>query len=273
MNAGIIFNPKRYVKIGISILGLALVSLAMACSTSFTLATEDRDDSFTVGDSPRLVVNNTNGRIIVNPGTDDTIKVQTTLKKPDDLKYDVTQSGDTISVEVKNQRSGVFHLGRSTGADIEITAPPNTTVELRTSNGKVEIYGMQRSGTLRTSNSKIVMEDVSGDFVVVTSNGKVTITRAIGTFDVETSNGRIEFNGEIVSGGNNSMTTSNGSVEITLLGTPSVELDASTSNGSVTTSLPILTTNFGDEHHIVGTIGSGDADLFVRSSNGSVTVQ
>jgi hypothetical protein len=28
-----------------------------------------------------------------------------------------------------------------------------------------------------------------------------------------------------------------------------------------------------DEHHIVGTIGTGDADLFVRSSNGSVKVQ
>ena len=69
------------------------------------------------------------------------------------------------------------------------------------------------------------------------------------------------------------MTTSNGGITITLKGTPSVNLDASTSNGSITTKLPILTTSTGDEDHLVGTIGAGDADLFVRTSNGSVTIQ
>ena len=64
-----------------------------------------------------------------------------------------------------------------------------------------------------------------------------------------------------------------GSVEIKLHGTPSVNLDASTGNGSVTIGLPILTTSPGDEHHQVGTIGAGDAELFVRTSNGSVMIQ
>ena len=68
------------------------------------------------------------------------------------------------------------------------------------------------------------------------------------------------------------MTTSNGSVDIKLQGTPSVELDASTGNGSITTKLPILTTSPGDKHQVVGTIGDGDAELFVRTSNGSVMV-
>ena len=52
-----------------------------------------------------------------------------------------------------------------------------------------------------------------------------------------------------------------------------MELDASTGNGSITTRLPILTTSAGDEDHIVGTIGAGEADLFVKTSNGSVMVQ
>lgn len=272
MNSATIVNPRKHVKIGLSILGLLLVSLAVACGTSIVAPTEARDDSFAVGESPRIVVSNSNGRITVNPGTDDAIRVQATLKRPDDLKYEATQSGDTIVVELEVQRRGFF-FGQGPGADIEITAPSNTLVELRTSNGTVELYGMHRSGTLRTSNGKIVMEDVSGDFDVHTSNGSVTIAQATGTFDVETSNGRIVFNGEMVSGGNNRMKTSNGSVEVTLQGTPSVELDASTSNGSIITRLPILTTFSGDEHHIVGTIGTGDADLFVRTANGSVTVR
>ena len=254
-------------------LGVLFVFLTAACSEGFTGPTETRDDSFVVGGSPRVVVSGSNGRIVVNPGTDGTVRVQATLRKPDDLEYETAQEGDTISVEAKEKGRGIFNFAESPGADIEITAPSNTRVELRTSNGRVEVYGMHRSGTVRTSNGKIVMEDVTGDFDISTANGGVTIAQASGTFDVETSNGRIDFDGEMAPGGDNRMTTSNGSVAIKLQGTPSVKLDASTVNGSVTTRLPILTTSPGDERHLVGTIGAGDAELFVRTSNGSVMIQ
>ena len=260
-------------KSGLWILGVLLVFLTAACSSGFTVPTETRDDSFVVGQSPRVVVSGDNGRIIVNPGTDGTVTVQATLRKPDDLEYKITQQGDTISVEAKEKRRGIFNLGESPGADIEITAPSNTRLELRTSNGRVEVYGMHQSGTVRTLNGKIVMEDVIGNFELSTSNGGVTITLASGTFDVETSNGRIEFDGELTSGGNNRMTTSNGRVEIKLQGTSSVKLDASTRNGSVTARLPILTTSPGDERYLVGAIGASDAELFIRTSNGSITIQ
>ena len=260
-------------KSGLLILGVLLVSLTVACSSGFGGPTETRDHSFVVGETPRVVVSGDNGRIIVKPGTDGTVRVQATLRKPDDLKYEVTQEGHSISVEAKKKRRGFLNFGDSPGADIEITAPLNTRVELRTSNGGVEVYGMHQSGTVRTSNGKIVMEDLIGDFDLSTTNGSVTITLARGTFDVETVNGRIEFDGEIVPGGINRMTTVNGSVEIKLQGTPSVKLEASSGNGSVTTRFPILTTSTGDKRHLVGTIGVGDAELFVRTINGSVTIQ
>ena len=117
------------------------------------------------------------------------------------------------------------------------------------------------------------MGGLTGDFDVHASNGSVDIARATGTFDIETSNGRIDFAAVIVPGVDNRMTTSNGSAEITSHGTPSVKLDASTTNGSIKARSPILTTFSGDKHHIVGTIGAGDAELFVKTANGSVTVQ
>ena len=201
------------------------------------------------------------------------VRVQAILRKPNDLEYKAIQEGNTIRIDAKEQGLGIFNFGGSPGADIDITAPSDTRVELRTSNGRVEVHGMQQSGTVRTSNGKIVMEDVTGDFDISTSNGAVTISLASGTFDAKTTNGRIEFDGELAAGGTNRMATVNGSVEITLQGTPSVQLDASTVNGSVTTRIPILTTSPGDERHLVGTIGAGDAELFVRTTNGSVLVR
>ena len=254
-------------------LGVLLVFLAVACDLGDSGPTETREASFIVGESPTIVVSGSNGSITVNSGTEGTVRVQATLRKPDDVEYEASQEGDTINVEAREKSRGIFNFGQSPGADIEITAPSNTRVDLRTSNGRVEVYGMRQSGTVRTSNGQIVMEDVAGNFDVSTSNGAVTIKLASGTFDVETLNGRIEFDGEMAAGGNNRMTTSNGSVHIKLLGAPSIQLDASTRNGSVTSRFPILTTTTGDERHLVGTIGDGDADLFIRTTNGSVTIR
>ena len=249
------------------------VGLASACSLGSGGSTEIRDDSFVVGHSPRLVVSSDNGRVIVNSGPDRSVSVKATLRKSNDIEYQITQVGDVISVRAKTDDGGIFNFGESPGADIEITTPSNTAVELRSSNGSVEVYGIQESGTLRTTNGKIVLDNVSGDFNIVTTNGGVAITQAIGSFDVETKNGRIKFDGKLTSGGSNRLTTTNGNVEIKLQGTPSVKLDASTSNGSVNTEYPILTSSPGDEHHLVGTIGAGEAVLLVRTSNGSVVIR
>ncbi len=278
MNVRIIVTSANHMKSGLWMVGVLLVFLTTtACSEGFTGSTEARDDSFIVGESPTVVVSGGNGRIIVSPGADGTVRVQANLRKPDDLEYETTQEGDTISVDAKEKSLGIFNFifnfGQSPGADIEITAPSNTRVELRTSNGRVEVYGMHQSGTVRTSNGKIVMEDVVGDFDISTTNGSVTVAQASGIFDVEAINGRIDFGGELAPGGNNRMRTINGSVQIKLRGTPSVKLDASTRNGSVTTRFPILTTSLGDERHVVGTIGAGEAKLFVRTINGSVMIQ
>ena len=260
-------------KAGLCMLVVLPVLLAVACGEGSAGPTETRDDSFVVGESPRVVASGGDGRIIVNPGTDGTVRVRATPRKPDKIQYEAAQEGDRISFRAREKSGGIFNFGESPGADFEITAPSNTKVELQTSNGNVEDYGMHQSGTVRTSNGKIVMEDVIGDFDISTSNGEVSITLASGTFDVETSNGRIEFDGELGPGGNNRMTTVNGSIAIKLKGTPSVKLDASTRNGSVTTRFPILTTSPGDERHLVGTIRAGDAELFVRTSNGSIKIQ
>jgi len=100
----------------------------------------------------------------------------------------------------------------------------------------------------------------------------VSVENGVGSFDVETSNGRITIDAELLAGGTNRMRTSNGSITVTLLGEPSIELDASTGNGSVSSDHPILTTNSGD-HHLRGTIGGGAAGLVIRTSNGSATIR
>jgi DUF4097 and DUF4098 domain-containing protein YvlB len=264
---------------------MAVILLAAAGCTAGP--TETRDDSFSVNGTTTLVVNSDNGWIKVNAGTNNEVRVQATLRGIDRIDYEVSQVGNTITVLAEIDQGWFIS---NVGVDITITAPVNADVELETSNGAIELNGIEGTGTLRTSNGKIVLENVKGDFEGETSNGKIEVDTFEGTaflrtsnggldlqgvtgeVDAETSNGGVSYSGDMIAGGDNRLITSNGNVDVELLGTPSIKLDASTSNGDIASELPITATTTSDDH-LVGTIGDGEADLYIRTSNGDVTIR
>ncbi len=269
--------------VAVMVMAITLL-VAAGCSAG---PTETRDDSFSVNGTATLVVNGDNGWITVNTGTDDEVRIQATLRGIDRIDYQVSQDGNTITVLAEIDQGWFIS---NVGVDITITAPVSTDVELEISNGAIELNGIEGTGTLRTSNGEIVLENVKGDFEGRTSNGKIEVDtlegaaflrtsnggldlqEVTGEVDAETSNGGISYSGDMIAGGDNRLITSNGNVDVELLGTPSIELDASTSNGDITSELPITATTTGDDH-LVGTIGDGEADLYIRTSNGNVMIR
>jgi DUF4097 and DUF4098 domain-containing protein YvlB len=224
---------------------MATVLLIAGCTVSVDFGdgpTENRDDMFKVGGSPTLEVDSFNGHIIVKTSSGSEIRVEAELRKADRIDYQVTQNGDTVKVEAKKKGTVI---GTGPTANIDVTVPPSTVLDLETSNGKIEISGIEESGTLRTSNGKIHLTDVKGDFQARTSNGDINVDGLEGSARLDTSNGSIDFKGTLLSGGDNEMTTSNGRVTVVLEGEPSVHLDASTSNGTVTSERAILATETG----------------------------
>lgn len=259
-----------------------------ACTTQSAISTET--DNFTVGDSLTLKVDTFGGRIEVNAGSDSVVTVRAELKDVRRIKYEAIQSGDEVIVTADKTGTWWFP-GGNTQADIYVTVPTNTTLRLKTSNGEIEVKGTTRGGILETSNGSIVLEDVKGDFeaatsngaveidtidgsaFVRTSNGKVTVREAKGEFNIKSSNGQVSFSGELTPGGSNRLVTSNRSIDVELTGTPSVQIDASTSNGEVIhDDVAILATKT-ETDHLIGTIGAGGAELYVETSNGDVTIK
>jgi hypothetical protein len=258
-----------------------------ACTTQSAISTET--DNFTVGDSLTLEVDSFGGRIEVNAGVDNVVKVRAELRDIRRIKYEAIQRGDEIIVTAENKGKWWFPAG-NTQADIYVTVPANTALRLETSNSRIKVQGTTHGGILNTSNDDIVLEQVQGDFEVTTSNGAVTIDtlhgnafvrtsnasvtlqEAKGEFNVKTSNGNVSFSGEMTPGGSSRLLTSNESIEVELTGMPSVHLDASTSNENVKCALPILATKT-DSDHLIGTIGAGEADLYIETSNGDVTIK
>ena len=259
-----------------------------ACTTQSAVSTET--DDFNVGDSVTLKVTTLGGRIEVNAGSDNVVSVRAELRDIRRIKYEAIQSGDEVIITAEKTGKWWFPAG-NTQADIYVTVPANTALRLETSNGKIEVTGTTRGGILETSNGGIALEDVKGDFeattsngeveidtidgsaFVRTSNGEVAVQEAKGAFNIKTSNGSISFSGEMTPGGSNRLVTSNDSIEIEMTGTPSLNLDASTSNGEVKhPGVAILATKT-DADHLIGTIGAGEAELYIETSNGDVTIK
>ena len=280
---------KTFLHLILITLTIASVVLLLFVNAGCSIGpTETREDSFSVIGQPRIIVKSENGNIEINAGSSNEVLIEATLRDAPRVKYEVSQTGDIITVDVKVERHwGFWGMG---GADITVTAPAATNLELNTSNGLIELHGIRGSGSLETSNGRLVLDDVKGDFegrtsngrievesmegsaFLRTSNGSVHINASEGEFDIQTSNGSISFNGNMTAGGSNRLVTSNGNVDVKLLGTPSVVLDAETSNGDVSSELPILAT-VTKKDRLVGEIGEGEADLYIRTSNGSVNIR
>ena len=187
------------------------------------------------------------------------------------MSYEATERDGGVVVRATQTRSGDFR-SRSPGAEFVITAPPGTSIDFDTSNGRVAVEGLEGSGRVHSSNGRITLEDVSGDFDVATSNGAVEASGFSGTLVASTSNGDISFSGALNAGSRNELRTSNGDITVRLPEGAGVAIDASTSRGQVRINRPIDASLTGDRF-VIGVVGTGEADLVLRTSNGSVTIR
>ena len=278
-----------------SLVGSALEHVGDTVDAAFVGADETlREDSFTVAGTPSLIVDNFNGRVeIMGDGDDGVVNVAATLRHADRISYSAVQQGDTIRIEAKPgpKRSFMGWLFLNRGAHVRVWTPGKSDVKVRSSNGRISISDLHGTGSLRTSNGRIEARSIRGRFEMATSNsridarhvegdlslessnGRITVSDARGVVRAETSNGAIRFGGELRPGGDNLLRTSNGSIEAELKGEPSVSLKAGTSNGSIRWRDDVKLVGEQRKRSLHGVIGKGDADLTLRTSNGSIVIE
>ena len=137
-----------------------------------------------------------------------------------------------------------------------VLAPQSTDINATSSNGSLSVTDVRGKIQLRTSNGSINLMDVGGDVVADTSNGSV---------NASLSGSKWEGQGLDIS-------TSNGSVRLSIPDNYNAHLTAGTSNGSINVGFPI-TVSGRLNRDIDTTLGSGGPTIRVRTSNGSVSLQ
>lgn len=262
-------------RVAVAAIGAAALAACSAASTETRLV----EDSFTVAAPARMEVSIDNGSIeITSEGSNgNTIQVTARVRNPDRVTYDTSQEGGTVRVRAQSREGFGFFGGGSTGVDLVVSVPPEISLELESSNGRIEVNRVDGPISAKTSNGRVTITESTGDIEVGTSNGRVELSGVQGQVEVQTSNGAISYQGTLRPGSENKLQTSNGGIEVSLADTPGVEIDASTSNERVSSSLPVAIegtiegTTSGNQ--LRGTIGGGGSKLELRTSNGSISIR
>ncbi|HET6278892.1 MAG TPA: DUF4097 family beta strand repeat-containing protein, partial [Candidatus Polarisedimenticolia bacterium] len=173
----------------------------------------------------------------------------------DRYKLSFEESAEELRVVARKKEGFSSWFGWSDGGlEIEVEVPSETAIDLDTSGGGIRV------------------DDVRGDVRAETSGGGVRIGNVTGSIDASSSGGPVEASFAPGSQASGRLSTSGGGVRVWLDRDANVEIDASTSGGTVSCDLPITARGGMSRSSLRGTIGSGGPRLTLRSSGGSILI-
>jgi DUF4097 and DUF4098 domain-containing protein YvlB len=191
-----------------------------------------------------------------------------------------------FEIEVPTETRTLLHTG---GGSITLSGLRGAS-EVKTSGGSIEVSGLSGKLEAHTSGGAIRLREVTGDAHVETSGGSIEVEALDGSLEAHTSGGGIRINkvsgyveakssgGPIhaaYSRGNRHggvLETSGGSIEVAIDPSANLNLDASTSGGSVHSDLPVRVVGTISHSSLHGSIGSGGEELRLHTSGGSINI-
>jgi hypothetical protein len=162
--------------------------------------------------------------------------------------------------------------GHTSGGGIKLIGCSGD-VKVHTSGGGIESRDGKGPLELNTSGGGITVRTHEGDVRAHTSGGGITAESIQGNVNAGTSGGSIRATLVAQPSGECRLNTSGGGITIGLPENAAVELDASTSAGSVSSDFAVTVTGEHKKSHLQGPINGGGPLLHLRSSAGSIRVQ
>jgi DUF4097 and DUF4098 domain-containing protein YvlB len=272
--------------------------------------------TFTVTGRPELALDTFDGAIELHSWDRNEIEVEIEKRAMDQslidqIKVDAAQQGDTITVKVTGPER-TRHRGMTIGVNISPTArlrvavPRNTNLNVLSGDGSIKIEAVEGRIVLHTGDGSVTGTRLGGDIQVRSGDGTIRITDSTGKLDLETTDGsigveakpavlrartgdgsiRATIQPETAMTDNWELTTSDGSVTVTLPGAFNTELDAETSDGVVRATHPLLSSDDSDGHDgenreerrehrrsLRAKMGDGGKTLRIRTGDGTIRIE
>jgi DUF4097 and DUF4098 domain-containing protein YvlB len=246
-----------------AIAGAALLLVSTALNAAVK---ETEEMTFDVASGARVSLENINGDIKINRGSEGKVKLVAYKKAGkqeylDELKVVTDADKNYVRIETRHPKSegGWFKWGNDSSGSVayELEVPEDVDLDsITTVNGDVEISG------------------VNGLVKAETVNGSLTASGLIGDVNLETVNGSVEADFDRLAEGQRVTADAvNGKIVLLVPSDTSARVTAETVNGSINAG------DFGLEpekgfvgRDLSGEIGGGDARISLDTVNGSIRI-
>jgi hypothetical protein len=210
------------------------------------------EQTFEVGDAPRLEIDNFAGAITVRQGADGVVQVTATKKansrsRLDRIQVTMSEQEDGLLI-----RSRMTPMGGNASVDLEITAPADSRLAIVTGAGAVDV------------------RSITGPIDVRSGAGQVELRGARGSVGVDLGAGQIIYEG--TPSGDCRFNTGAGEVLLRLPADLNMEVDLGTGMGAV--SVDFAVDGLVRPREVKGTIGDGSqGSISAHTGVGAVTLR
>src|ERR1051325_8338552 len=226
----------------------AIVALLLASTVTF--AQQKKDLRYSVQPGATISVTNDYGPITVHAASGNQVVISATPHSTK-VEIDGNQSGNRIDVRSHFLQKASPVEG---AVDYDVQIPAAASIVLRTANGTVKVQSVNgdisvESDTgsvdvrdtmnghvhVRTMGGPVTLANIQNGHVELTSvSGDVTLNNVSGSLVSANTNGAaIHFTGDCSGGGEYSLSTHSGNIDVALPANASVDVTARSMNGSV----------------------------------------
>jgi DUF4097 and DUF4098 domain-containing protein YvlB len=244
---------------------------------------EREEKRFQTSGKPDVTLGTFDGSIEIRPWDKAQVEVIVEKRGVDkaavsELQIEAVQSGDKVTVEVKNPRAHTgFHFGPSPSAKLIVSLPASSDITARSGDGSIDIERVTGRVELRSGDGSIRARDLAGDVTVQTGDGSIALDGRFSALHARTGDGSVRIHAApgTTPAADWDISTGDGSVTLEIPDGFSGELDAHTGDGGVHIEDLTVSNVTGEirRNSVRGRLGSGGHELRVRTGDGSITLR
>ena len=251
-----------------AVAALVIMLGAAACEVDFVPRAEAREEwkkSYTVAAGGELTIENTNGRIVVRPGTGPGVEIVATRiakagtdeaakKLLADTRIEETVSDTSVKVSSRTLRMNLG--GTQYRVDYEVRAPIGLALKLSATNGEIDVTDWEGRVEMSATNGQLEGRGLKGEVDASTTNGEINIRLAQLTdkgITIETTNGEVVIEMPKAAKGRILARVTNGDISV-----DGLNVDASPAN---------------TRRRYEGVVNGGGPTVSIETTNGGIHVR
>lgn len=256
---------------------LILVLISCLPLLAASALADDWSKTYKVGEKPSLRVDTNDAAIEITRGDNNSIAARVVSEgyKPGDVRVTEHQDGDKVDVTVHlPSENGIHFTVRNHRARIEIQVPAETTLDLHSGDGHINVTGTTAPAHIDTGDGAVEVHDFNGNIRARTGDGHITVDGVVTDVYLHSGDGRIEFTARPGSKMERSwlIHTSDGRVEVKLPEDFAAELSAHTGDGHITLDFPVTVNGSMERSRIRGKMNGGGQLLEITTGDGSIHI-